>query len=1070
MPDYPHLLQYYADKQRAIDYGGSNNEQNIRSAFETCLRAYCRAHRENLELVSELRTSGGVIPDGTVKDRIRQAHGYWEAKDLHDNLEAEIQAKFARGYPQDNILFENSRRAILIQRGIVAMQVDMGDPAQLHRLITAFLNFLTPEVAGFRQAWQQVKKNLPDILATLRDAIRRAAQSGDYQAAAASFLELCHRTIGLGVSMSDVEEMLIQHILTKDIFLRVFAEDQFHQENNIARQLDALERSFMTGGFRREVIGQMLPYYTAITAAAVAVGDYAEKRRFLKAIYEDFYQAYNPAAADRLGVVYTPDEIVDCIIRGTDHLLQRHFGRSLADKNVQILDPATGTGTFVTSLIDYLPAARLEYKYLNEIHANEVAILPYYVANLNIEYSYRERTGSFLEFPNLCFVDTLDNMEWKGASGGAVQRQPELLLGAMSEENLLRVQGQNEKPLSVILGNPPYNDSATLWGDGTENRPYLDIDQRIRHTYVAASSAQRTHQYDMYKRFLRWASDRLEDDGIVAFISNNSFLDSHQDDGFRKIVASEFNELWVIDLKGNARTSGERRRQEGGNIFENKIRVGVAVYFLVRRKDSTGFKVFYNAVDDYANVPDKIEYLQDKTIHDFEFAELSPGANSLWLHQSNSKFANLMPLVDRKTKLAKFESEAQAVVSLYAPGVLSARDEWVYDFDQDNLREKSSFFVKTFNEWVDAESVTQANLIKWSSSLNERFKQLSPIVCDDLDESLIETLWRPFVAKWHFAEPALNDRLTRNHYAMFGADLRQPNEVINVCVNGKDFYALAANRLTDRHFVGDTQCLPRYRYTAAGERVSNITDWAVQRINDHFRREWGASFDEEAGPEGITADHIFAYTYAVLHDPVYRLDYAVDLRREFPRLPLYHEFMAWAQMGRQLLDLHLHFEAAEPYPLRRAESAGAPSRVLLRADQAAGVIRLDDKTRLTGVPAAAWRYQLGPRSALEWALDQYKERPPRDATIAAKFNAYRYAHHQEQLIQLLQRLCTISVQTMDIVDDMAYWDDGLLIVYGDRDHQPEGWMDLGVETILNRPPGHEDEDEDEEWLASWLAM
>ena len=243
------------------------------------------------------------------------------------------------------------------------------------------------------------------------------------------------------------------------------------------------------------------------------------------------------------------------------------------------MDPATGTGTFITNLISHLPADRLEYKYLNEIHANEVEILPYYIANLNIEYTYKERTGRYLEFPNLCFVDTLDNMDWRGASGAAVQRQTQLNLGGVSEENWIRVQEQNEKPISVIIGNPPYNANQQNENDNNKNREYPAIDRRIRDSYIRESTAQKTKQYDMYKRFIRWASDRLEDDGIIGFVSNSAFLNARQDDGFRKVVAEEFNELWAVDLKGNARTSGERRRQEGGNVFSDKIRVGVAIYF-----------------------------------------------------------------------------------------------------------------------------------------------------------------------------------------------------------------------------------------------------------------------------------------------------------------------------------------------------------------------------------------------------------------------------------------------------------------------------------------------------------
>ena len=245
---------------------------------------------------------------------------------------------------------------------------------------------------------------------------------------------------------------------------------------------------------------------------------------------------------------FTPNEVVDFIIRGADHLLEKHFGKTLADDNVQILDPATGTGTFVTNLINHLPTDRLEHKYKHEIHANEVAILPYYIANLNIEYTYQQQTGRYLEFPNLCFVDTLDNLDWQqqGATGGAVTRQGSFNLGGMSEENWIRIQEQNEKPISVIIGNPPYNDTAETWGDGTANRAYPEIDRRIRETYVKEGTAQRTHQYDMYKRFIRWASDRLSDDGIIAFITNRAYLDSRQDNGFRRVAAGEFTDIYVM--------------------------------------------------------------------------------------------------------------------------------------------------------------------------------------------------------------------------------------------------------------------------------------------------------------------------------------------------------------------------------------------------------------------------------------------------------------------------------------------------------------------------------------------
>ena len=948
MPSYLHIEEYRAKLQELIEFGGSDNEENIRPAFQNCLDAYCRDHRERLVLIPELRTSPSNKPDGTVKDSLRMARGYWEAKDSHDDLDAEIQAKFNRGYPTDNIIFEDSQTAVLVQNASVAMRVDMSRDGELHRLIRVFLDYELPEIQEFRQAQSQFKTDLPTVLENLRATVAEAeAENQRYQEAASAFLVLCRRTIGPAVSPADVREMLLQHILTKDIFQRVFAEDQFHRENNVARQLDGLEGTFFTGDVRRQAIDRLRAYYGVIGRAADEIADYAEKQQFLKAIYEDFYTAYNPAAADRL-----------------------------------------------------------EHKYLNEIHANEVAILPYYIANLNIEYTYQQRMGRYLEFPNLCFVDTLDNLDWQGATGAAVTRQGAFNLGGLSEENWIRIQEQNEKPISVIIGNPPYNDSAKTWGDDSDNRGYLEIDQRIQESYVKEGTAQRTHQYDMYKRFIRWASDRLADDGIIGFVSNNAFLDAQQDDGFRKVIAQEFNELWVLNLKGNARTSGERRRRESGNVFNNKIRVGIAVYFLVRSQGLSGFRIFYHSIDDYVRSQSKVDYVKATSLTELGFDEITPDAKNNWLNQSNSNFAQLTALANRQAKLRQYWDSGVAVFGLVTPAVKSNRDGWVYDFDAGNLQDKTIFFADTYNQFVEKQDGSFDPVIKWSDSLRDSFHRGETIVYDDGNR--VESLWRPFVKKWYLAEPVMNDRLTGNHYELFGGDLRRPNQVINFCTNGKEFYVLATARLSDFHFTGDTQCLPLYHYTEDRKQVSNITDWGLR----HFR--------ERYGDDSITAKDVFAYTYGVLHDPVYLEKYAIDLLRQFPRLPFYPEFWDWVKMGQQLLELHIGFESAEPYPLQTVEQAGEAKRVTLRADMDEGRIILDDVTTLAGVPTDAWRYRLGNRSALEWVLDQYKERKPRDPTIAAKFNTYKFADYKEHVIDLLRRVCTVSVATMEVVDGMTH--------------------------------------------------
>ena len=545
--------------------------------------------------------------------------------------------------------------------------------------------------------------------------------------------------------------MLLQHILTKDIFLRVFSEDQFHRENNIALQLDALERTFFTGNVRREAIDKLRSYYAAIGRAADDIADYSEKQKFLKAVYEDFYKAYNPAAADRLGVVYTPDEIVDFIIRGADWLLQKHFGRSLADSNVQILDPATGTGTFITSLINHLPLDRLRFKYEEEIFANEVAILPYYIANLNIEYTYKERIGEYLEFPNLSFVDTLDNLGWVGKSVRAdvLQDQGEMWIGGLSEENLARVQRQNEKPISVIMGNPPYNANQANWNEANPNRRYPIVDGRIRDTYVASSAAQKTKQYDMFKRFLRWASDRLDENGIIGFVSNNAFLEASQDDGFRKVIAREFNELWVINTKGNARMSGERRRREGGNIFLNKIRVGIAIYFLVKRQGTDGFKVYYNSVGDYVSADENIGYIRDKSLAVFDFEEITPDANGRWINQSGTDFDDLLAVAIRPATTRQDARREAALFELNSVGVSTNRDEWVYDLDEFHLKSKVRFFADRYNELLRKGDGIEDQEIKWSDSLSRRFQARDRIVLNEGD--IVDSLFRPYVSKSYFA-------------------------------------------------------------------------------------------------------------------------------------------------------------------------------------------------------------------------------------------------------------------------------------------------------------------------------
>jgi len=570
------VTQYQAEVEKIIRYGGSKKETTIRNAFERLLNHYCKPRNYLLipELDFKTKFNTTVFPDGTVKDAIRLEHGWWESKDEYDILDEEIEKKFAKGYPDENILFEDSQTAVLIQHSREQLRVPMQDAEALDGLISTFVDYERPEVRDFRSAIVKFKEDIPYILRALRDIITQQEESNtQFRERRNTFLEVCRQSINPEIEIFDIHEMLIQHILTEDIFTNIFHESQFHRENNIARELSEIINTFFTGNTRRNTLKSIEHYYAVIRRHSENIANHHEKQKFLKAVYENFYKAYNPKAADRLGIVYTPNEIVRFMIESADYLTHKHFGKLLSDPGVEILDPCTGTGTYVTELIEYLPADKLEHKYKNEIHCNEVAILPYYIANLNIEFTYQQKMGKYEEFKNICLVDTLDHCTPEGH---------QFDLFAMSVQNTARIQQQNDRTISVIIGNPPYNAHQENFNQRNPNRLYKGINNAIKETYIKEGTAQnQIVVYDMYTRFFRWASDRLGKNGIIAFITNRSFIDAKAFDGFRKCIEREFDHIYIVDIGGDIR-SGDT----SGNVFD--IKLGVAVMFLVRKRKEKG--------------------------------------------------------------------------------------------------------------------------------------------------------------------------------------------------------------------------------------------------------------------------------------------------------------------------------------------------------------------------------------------------------------------------------------------------------------------------------------------------
>lgn len=1017
------INQYLAEIDRLRKFSGISNEQVIRPAFRRLLDAWATSAKLVFleEFPHQTTMKSTVYPDGTVLHDIRVPLGHWEAKDTKDDLEEEIRKKFARGYPQDNIIFENSETAVLIQNRQEIFRCSMMDTAELSRLVSRFFAYERPEIAEFRQAVQRFKADLPSVLDALRERIDTAyEESPDFRAAAARFLETCKETINPTLSEADVREMLIQHILTEEIFAHVFNEGDFHRENNIAKELYTLEGKFFTGAIKRETLKGLEPYYAAIRANAAQISSHQEKQTFLKVIYENFYKVYDKKKADRLGVVYTPNEIVRFMIEGADWLCEKHFGRNLIDEHVEILDPATGTGTFVCELLEYFRGdpKRIAHKYKNELHANEVAILPYYVANLNIEATYAAITGQFAEYPNLCFVDTLDNVAGLGIRAGHQHD----LFGGLSDENVARVNRQNKRKISVIIGNPPYNANQQNENENNKNRVYPRIDELIKSSYIRLSTAQKTKVYDMYARFFRWASDRMHDDGVLAFVTNRSFIDSRTFDGFRKAVADEFHEIYVVDLGGDVRANPKLSGTKH-NVFG--IQTGVAISFLVKRRKQKGYKIFYARRPEFDTAEDKLAFLGSSKLAGMSFERIEPDKKGNWVSVAENDWDSLIPVADKKTKAAKSRGQEKAIFRLFSFGLVTNRDEWMFGRSSEALIDKVAYLIDRYDEDRRAITAGQRSLdelgaqdgdIKWTRSVKKSLCNGDRLSLRGAPE--ISVLYRPFDKQKLIFYPPLIEMLNQTR-TIFGETGALPNRVLVFTdpTSQKPFMVTSSECVVDMHLVGaaaGASCLPLYRYTSAGERIDNITDWGLRQFQSHYGKT-----------DNITKVDIFHYVYAVLHDPLYREKYALNLKREFPRIPFYPDFRRWADWGERLMELHIGYETVDPWPLERldtpdekARSAGVSPKTLLKAYMESGVIRLDCETQLSGIPTEAWTYRLGNRSGLEWILDQYKEKTPKDPTIREKFNTYRFADYKEKVIDLIMRVTRVSLETMEIVEAM----------------------------------------------------
>ena len=576
-PNDRNLARYYQTIKELRETRSDLSEGNTRRAFGALLAGLGRKRKLTLIEERQMRsktTGGSIRTDGSLVDAFDRPYAHWEAKDSGVNLDAEIKKKIEVGYPDDNIIFEDTRTAVLYQGGYEARRTAIREKKNFAELLTQYLNYRAEQFENFNQAAQSYGEQIREIATQLKGKIEAAHQDNPaFQRQFDEFMALCRSSLNPNISTEAVDEMLIQHLMTERIISKVFDVSQFARTNVIAAKIEQVIDALTSAYFSKSEFfaGPLERFYKAMEAAAEDL-DFSDKQTFINSVYEKFFQGYSVKVADTHGIVYTPQEIVDFMCAAVEEVLQSEFGKKLGDEGVVIIDPATGTGNFVVNLLRRAHKhnrRNFEDFYRQRLFANEVMLMPYYIASLNIEREYYELTGRAAPFEGLCFVDTLD-----------LARERQMMM--FTEANTARVERQKAADINVIIGNPPYNVGQVNENDNNKNRKYDVIDQRIRETYAKDSKATLKNQlYDAYVRFWRWATDRLgERPGIVCYVSNNSFVDQYAFDGMRKHLMQDFDQIHHLDLHGNVRQN-PKISGTTHNVFG--IQVGVGVTLAIRR-------------------------------------------------------------------------------------------------------------------------------------------------------------------------------------------------------------------------------------------------------------------------------------------------------------------------------------------------------------------------------------------------------------------------------------------------------------------------------------------------------
>ena len=895
------------------------------------------------------------------------------------------------------------------------------------------------ERCGDRKYWESWAKDVADIFLRIVGRIESLLDTPENDALRewfGDFHEELKSSINDSITRSNAIDMMAQHILTRPVFDALFENYDFASGNPVAIALDKLRNDFSEFGLEDET-RDLEKFYESVRMRARGIDNSEGRQRVLLELYEKFFATALKKDAERLGIVYTPVEVVDFILQSANEVLQDEFGRSLSDEGVHILDPFTGAGIFLARLLqsELIQPSDLERKYRAELHANEIVLLAYYIAAVNIEEAFRGQRGKdsgYEPFKGIILTDTFNQASRR------FPEQPEQV--TWLPDNNARVERQQELPIQVIIGNPPWSAGQRSSVDDNPNVDYPELEERIKETYVEYSTANNKNSlYDTYKMAIRWASDRIEKQGIIAFVTNGSWIDGNADSGVRACLAEEFSSIHVLHLRGNQRTQGGRSRQEGGKVFGSGSRAPVAITILVKNPNATydGCKIQYRDIGDYLTREQKLEALSEAvSIKGFsDWQTIMPNSHYDWIEQRSDAFQQFYPLGSEDTKAGKADD---AIFRLYLRGLETTRDAYIYNLSREdcaeNARRMTEAYLAAQSEikenpklTVDEAASRHLSNIKWSQELKNRMLRREAQFRDDY---IRKSAYRPFVATNCYADHTF---LSRAHQLdqMF-PDSASENRVI--CLPGKGskkpFSALVVGTMPDLGFNDATRCFPRYSYPKPADssegthtfqgigeascRIDNISDTALRAFQDHYR------------DDTITKDDIFNYVYGILHASSYREQFANDLSKMIPRIPFAPDFHAFAQAGAVLASLHLNYETCEQYPLQLIFShQGEPQpkhfqlskRAMRYTDKdTKTTLILNDHVRLSGIPEEAHRYVVNGRTPLEWFIDRYKITQDKDSGIVNDPNGW--FENPRDLITAIERIVYVSVESARIIEGL----------------------------------------------------